>query len=39
MGGKHVRERLSVPSFVDVHAITDWRTVLHRIDEDADDGA
>ena len=39
MGRKDVWERRAIAAFVGVHTITNARTVLHRIDEDADDGA
>jgi hypothetical protein len=39
MGGKHVWECFSITDFVRVHTITNAGSVLHRIDEDADDGA
>jgi len=39
MSRKDVRERFSIAHFVGVDAVTNARTVLHRIDEDADDGA
>ena len=39
MRRKHVWERFSIADFVGVYTITNPRTVLHRIDEDADDGA
>jgi hypothetical protein len=39
MGRKHVGERFSITDFVGVNTITNARSILHRIDEDADDGA
>src|ERR1700751_2423121 len=39
MGRKHVWERCSIAEFVGVNAITNARPELHRIDEDADNGA
>ena len=39
MGRKHVWECFSITDFVCVNTITDACSVLHRIDEDADDGA
>lgn len=39
MGRKHVWERRSIAEFVGVNAITDARTELDWIDEDAGDGA
>ena len=39
MRRKHVWEHFSIAAFVRVNTVTNPRTVLHRIDEDADDGA
>ena len=39
MGRKDVWERCSIADFVGVNTIANTRTELHRIDEDADDGA
>jgi hypothetical protein len=39
MGRKHVWERCSIADFVGVNTIANAGTELHRIDEDAGDGA
>jgi hypothetical protein len=39
VGREHVWERCSIAELVGVNAITNACTVLHRIGEDADDGA